>query len=319
MATARRGRRKAGFFFALFAALCAVLILVPTVVPSGTPAAMPFDAALPWLGVPILLLFIAALARKRWLGVLGALAAGAVWCGVFLAVAWPLDDASARDWEKSGATSLTVLSQNLQGAAGGPEASAHTADAAAKRDPDLIALQEVDAASLEAVTGVLAEQYPYRATVGTVGLWSRYPLGETEPLDLGLGWKRALRVAVDHPDGPVAVYLVHAASARLTSHEQRDDMILQLTELVRADPSDRIVAVGDFNAGSHDRVFKNLTYALKEPAQSSGGFGFTWPSQVPLVRLDHILVRGFDASDSRTLRLGESDHRAIIATIWPRV
>ena len=81
----------------------------------------------------------------------------------------------------------------------------------------------------------------------------------------------------------------------------------------------RIVAVGDFNAGSHDRVFKNLTYALKEPAQSSGGFGFTWPSQVPLVRLDHILVRGFDASDSRTLRLGESDHRAIIATIWPRV
>ncbi|KAF5293289.1 hypothetical protein FQR65_LT20110 [Abscondita terminalis] len=278
------GRRRAGVVLAVMAGLLTILILVPRVVPDGSGLALPLEAVLPWLGVPVALVCTAALARRAWLARLVGIAAVIAWGVVFvpriLPLAVPVSNTAA-----SSAAPLTVLSQNLHGADGGPE---KTARAALDRAPDLIAFQELDAASRESVAAVFAGEYPYTATVGTVGLWSRYPLEGIEPLDLGLGWNRAMHVTMMHPSGPIGVYAVHAASARIASHEQRDAMLSELTALAAGDPAERLLVVGDFNAGTDDRSLAGLSGSLEEPRQSSGGFGFTWPRQFPFVRLDHV-------------------------------
>lgn len=304
-----RRRQRVGVLLALLAAGFAALVIAPGIVPGDTAFALPFDAVLPWLGAPIALVLIAALVRRAWLGTLAGVAAAVVWAVAFLPGILPLTPAAG-----SGVEPVGVLSQNLRGAAGDPEA---TARAALDRGPDLIAFQELDAASRAPVAAVLDEEYPHSATVGTLGVWSRVPIERLEPLDLGLGWFRAMRFDLAHPDGPIRVYAAHAASARVFSHAQRDEMLAELAELVRGDPAERVVALGDFNAGSSDRVLAPLLEEMVEPNQTSGGFGFSWPGRFPFVRLDHVLVRGLDATSADTVRLGESDHLAVTAELVP--
>lgn len=304
-----RRRRRVGVLLALLAAGFAALVIAPGIVPDGTPFALPFDAVLPWLGAPIALVILAALVRRAWLGTLAGIAAAVVWAVAFLPGILPLTPATAGGGER-----VSVLSQNLRGAAGDPES---TARAALDRSPDLIAFQELDAASRAPVAAVLDEAYPHSVAVGTLGLWSRFPIDDLEPLDLGLGWYRAMRADLASPEGPIRIYAVHAASARIFSHEQRDEMLTELADLVRDDPSGRVVALGDFNAGSEDRVLAPLLDEVREPNQTSGGFGFSWPRRFPFVRLDHVLVRGFEATDAETVRLGDSDHLAVTAELLP--
>lgn len=310
MASRTGRKRRVGVLIAALAAVLIAALVAPARFPDLFGLALPFEAILPWLGVPVGMLLIAALARRAWLGILVSLAAVAVWSFVFVPRIMPLDPPA----RSSSDTSLTVLSQNLQGAAGDPAA---TTRAVLERSPDLLALQEIDAESRDALEAALLEGYPYAARASTVGLWSRYPILESEQLDLGLGWKRALRAVIETPGGNTTVYVVHAASARLQGHEQRDQMLTELAAQIRADDSSRIIALGDFNAGSDDRSFTPLTELLVEPRQTAGGFGFSWPAQFPFVRLDHVLERGFDPRDMETIPLGDSDHLAVAAELAP--
>lgn len=301
-------RRRVGVLIAALAAVTIAAMLVPERFPDLFGLALPFEAMLPWLGVVVGLLLIAALARRAWLGILVALAAVAVWSWVFVPRVLPLDPATA----SASTGTVSVLSQNLQGGAGDPLASAR---AALSEQPDLLAFQEIDTESREELGRALQDAYPHTANASTVGLWSRYPIRDTQPLDLGLGWPRALRAVVATPGGDTTVYVVHAASARLQGHDARDQMLAELTELVRADASPRIIALGDFNAGPDDRAFTPLLEVLQEPRQTTGGFGFSWPAKFPVVRLDHVLVRGFDPRDVTTVPLGASDHLAVTAEL----
>ncbi|WP_052961398.1 MULTISPECIES: endonuclease/exonuclease/phosphatase family protein [unclassified Leucobacter] len=306
-----RRRRPAGILIALCSALLGAAILWHAQVPDLLGLALPFEAVLPWLGVPIALLLLAALFRRAWFGILMSLAAVAAWSIVFTPRVLPLEPVSG-----SGAAAITVLSQNLHGVDGSPEKSAR---AAIGQQADIVAFEEVDAAARGTVDEVLGGAYPHAVRVGTVSLWSRFPLSNLEPLDLGLGWKRALRVTAETPSGPVRVYAVHAASARIGAHEERDRMLDELRQEIQQDGASRIIAMGDFNAGTDDRAFAPLLELLREPRDSSWGFGFTWPAEFPFVRLDHVLERGFDPRAMRTVELGDSDHLAVVATLRPSV
>lgn len=303
-------RRRVGILIAALAAVLVAAFIVPQRFPDPFGLALPFEAVLPWLGVPVALLLIAALARRAWLGILVSLLAVAVWSFTFVPRIMPLNPAASADT----AETITVLSQNLQGAAGHPGAAAQ---AVLDLQPDLLALQEIDAESRDTLEATLQDAYPHTARASTVGLWSRYPILASEPLDLELGWSRAVRAVVATPGGDTAVYVVHAASARLQSHEQRDKMLAELADRIRLDESPRVIVMGDFNAGSDDRAFAPLAEILVEPRQTSGGFGFSWPRQFPFVRLDHILERGFDPRDMATIPLGDSDHLAVTAELRP--
>jgi vancomycin resistance protein VanJ len=209
----------------------------------------------------------------------------------------------------TGATSLTVASENIH--AQNAAAGAIAADLAAKH-PDVIALQEVDAASRATVAAALDAKYPYSAVVGTVGVWSRIPISGEKGLDLGLGWDRALWVDLDTPGTPTRVYAVHLASVRPGQYQQRDTMLSTLASTVKNDHSARILVVGDFNSASTDRAFVPLTRVVHEESQSDLGFGFTWPATFPVARLDHALTRGLTTVTSTVLPDNGSDHRAIL-------
>ncbi len=309
----RNGRRRAGVLIAACAAVLVAAFLAPERFPDAFGLALLFEAALPWLGVLAALLLIAALVRRAWLGILVSLAAVVAWSIVFVPRILPLEPIAM----VGSAETVSVLSQNVRIGAGDTDEARAAAEQLRGEDADLLALQEIAPDQRDTVAAALGESYPYEAHASTVGLWSRYPILEAEPLDLGLGWDRALRASVQTPGGDTTVYVVHAASARIDGHAQRDEMLTQLAEVIRADGSPRIVTLGDFNASTDDRFFAPLAELLVEPRQSAGGFGFSWPAQFPVVRLDHVLVRGFDARDMATQRLGDSDHLAVSAELRP--
>lgn len=297
----RRARR-----VALSAALLLIAVLcsgIPGVI--GTAAA----AVLPWLGLGLLAVMVAAAFIARRVLVL-TLIPVLVWV---LAMAPSLPGLPVAGPE--GASPLIVASQNVRAQSGGAAASAtHLADNGA----DVIALTELDGESLSAARDALATDYPYASAVGTVAIWSRYPITHAEPLYLGLGWKRALRVEVQTPTAPLAVYVLHAASVRPGHQQDRDTMLAGLADAVAADPAAAMIAVGDFNATSADPALSAIRAQADWVRPTDGTLGFTWPAAFPLARIDQVFVRGLSVLSSTTVRAGNSDHLATVTSITPR-
>ncbi|WP_431826103.1 endonuclease/exonuclease/phosphatase family protein [Microbacterium algeriense] len=264
-------------------------------------------AVLPWLGLVLLALLLTALLRARRVMVL-ILVPALLW---LLALA-PALPAPATPAPGPSASTLTVMSQNVRAHSGGAAASATELAAGGA---DVIALTELDGESLSAAQQALAEEYPYAYAVGTVAVWSRYPFSTTEPLTLGLGWKRALRVEVQSPQRQVAVYVLHAASVRPGHQHDRDTMLQGIAAQVAADPAAAIIAVGDFNAPSTDPSLAAMRSEADWVRPTDGTLGFTWPAAFPVVRIDHVFVRGLDVIASRTVRAGSSDHLATVTTV----
>lgn len=285
------------------AALGMLLLIVCGWIPGviGTAVA----AALPWLGLLLLAMLVTALFLARRVALV-ILAPVLVW---FLAMAPALP---ALPGSADPAAELTIVSQNVRARSGGAAASATEI---ARSGADVIALTELDGDSLSAASEVLAEEYPHSYTVGTVAVWSRYPLANAEPLTLGLGWKRALRVEVQAPAAPVAVYVLHAASVRPGQQHERDTMLSGIAAQVAADPAAALVAVGDFNAPSTDPALAALRAEADGVRPTDGSLGFTWPAAVPLVRIDQVFVRGLDVVTSTTMRAGNSDHLATMTRV----
>lgn len=262
-------------------------------------------ALLPWLGLVVLALVVTALFLARRVIVLLAVPA-LLW---FLAMAPALPGLPA---SASAETELTIASQNVRAHSGG---AATSASELAQSEADVIALTELDGDSLSAASEVLADGYPHSYTVGTVALWSRYPLVNAEPLTLGLGWKRALRVEVQSPAGTVAVYVLHAASVRPGQQQDRDAMLDGIADQVASDEATALVVVGDFNAPSTDPSLAALRAEAEWVRPTDGTLGLTWPAAFPLVRIDQVFVRGLDVVTSNTLRAGNSDHLATMTRV----
>jgi vancomycin resistance protein VanJ len=256
-------------------------------------------ALLPWLGIVALGLVALslALARRTLFLVLVPLV---VWA-IAIAPSLPTPQTAPS------AASLTIVSQNVRAHSGGAGASAQEL---AETGADVIALVELDGDSLVAASEALAERYPHSYAVGTVGVWSRYPLVTAEPLTLGLDWKRALRVTVDGPESEVAVYVLHAASVRPGHQDGRDTMLAGLARTVTADTADSLVVVGDFNAASTDPAMNALRTGMDWVRPTDGSLGLTWPAAFPLARIDQVFARGVTVLSSTTVHAGSSDHLA---------
>jgi vancomycin resistance protein VanJ len=96
----------------------------------------------------------------------------------------------------------------------------------------------------------------------------------------------------------------------------RDIGVQVLGQAVAADPSKRVVLLGDLNGTVGDRALAGLTAQLESAQDVAGdGFGFTWPASFPVLRIDQILVRGVTPDSSWVLPANGSDHRPVEATI----
>ncbi|MEV4348728.1 endonuclease/exonuclease/phosphatase family protein [Actinoplanes sp. NPDC049596] len=297
---AGRARRGAAAVLICAGALLSAVLAAHRAVPGATGSLV--DSALPWLAAPILFLLAGAIVtRHRW-AIAATLTPALIWAVMF---APDLPDRAI-----PGPHDLRVASLNLGTAAPGTALAPIVAE-----NPDVIVLEEVTAADRTAVTTTLTGSYPHRAAAGTVAVYSRFPLSRTNPVDIQIGWTRALATTVTTPAGPVRVYAAHLASARADMTAKRDKTLEALATAVHADPAPRLLLAGDLNTATTDRRFAALAPLRDTQEDAGAGFGFTWPDTLPVVRPDHLLQRGMTTRRAWVTRAPGSDHRAVLADL----
>ncbi|MEV7076319.1 endonuclease/exonuclease/phosphatase family protein [Streptomyces sp. NPDC093990] len=299
----RRGR-----IVAAVALLAALLMLGHAQIPNrvGNLGSL-IETFLPWTGLAVPLLLLCALVRRSATAAVAVLLPAVIWCSLF---GRTLIDKQARGGD------LTVVTHNVNEHNPHP---ARTARALAASGADVVALEELGGAATQEYVSTLARAYPYHSVQGTVGLWSRYPIAGTRPVDIS-PWTRALRTTVHTRKGPVAVFVAHLMSVRFTSSgfstDDRNAAARRLGAALRAETLPRIVLVGDFNGTLDDRALSAATSRLRSAQSAAGaGFGLTWPASFPVVRIDQILVRGVDPRASWTLPATGSDHLPVAARL----
>ncbi|MGW1496498.1 endonuclease/exonuclease/phosphatase family protein [Streptomyces sp. NPDC002402] len=299
-----------GLVLAALAVLIALLMILHAQVPNriGNLGSLS-ETFLPWFAVFIPVILVVAVVRRSATALIALLLPSIVWLNLF----------GGLIADKSGGTgNLTVATHNVN--AGNPDPEG-TAKKVAASGADLLALQELPGGQVTAYEQALAGTYKYHSVQGTVGLWSKYPMTDTAPVDIRLGWTRAMRSTVRTPEGAVAVYVAHMPSVRVKLNagftaNQRDNSADALGEAIAHDRTGKIVLLGDLNGTMNDRSLRSITSQMRSTQGAAGdGFGFSWPASFPMARIDQIMVKGVEPVSSWTLPQTDSDHLPIAARI----
>ncbi|MFE0427286.1 endonuclease/exonuclease/phosphatase family protein [Streptomyces sp. NPDC058953] len=268
------------------------------------------ETFLPWLAVfAVPPLLVAAVWRRSGTALLALLLPIAVWLNLFGGL---ITDKS------SGGGYLTVATHNVN--AGNPDPEG-TAREVAGAGADVLALQELAHGQVDSYRRALAGTYKYHSVQGTVGLWSKYPLKAVKPVDIRMGWTRAMRATVTTPRGEVAVYVAHMPSVRVKMNagftaNERDKSADALGEAIALEEVSQVVLLGDLNGTMNDRALRAVTSQMRSTQGAAGdGFGFSWPASFPMARIDQIMVKGVEPVASWTLPRTDSDHLPIAASI----
>ena len=273
-------------------------------VPTTRGLALIVDTLLPWSWVLIAFLLLVALFRLSLLSVAGVMVPAVVWASMF----WPY----LRPAGDPGESDLTVATQNVGAKLPQPSATALNV---IEEDPDIATFQEVESLSGQIIQDQMDSHYEHAEVQGSVGVWSKWPMSAPEEVDLGLQWIRAFATTISTDHGDVRFYAVHVPSVRPGQESMRNAALRTLSERVEDDQAERVIVAGDFNSASSDRYFEQMTDELTDSREAvGGGFGFTWPSRLPVTRLDHSLSRGLEPVADEVMDRGTSDHRAVLVS-----
>ncbi|MER5562999.1 endonuclease/exonuclease/phosphatase family protein [Streptomyces sp. NPDC002506] len=305
-----RGIWRRGLVLAGLSVLIALVMLVHGRIPNsvGNLGSLS-ETFLPWLGVFLPVLLGLALWRRSASALVALLLPVIVWLNVFGGL--------LTDKQGSGGN-LVVATHNVN--AQNPDPNG-TARQVASSGAQVLALEEIPSDEVDTYKRALADIYPYHSVQGTVGLWSKYPLSDSRPVDINMGWTRAMRSTVKTPTGDIAVYVAHMPSVRVKLNagftaNQRDNSAYLLGEAISAEPNKKVVLLGDLNGTMNDRSLNNITAQMRSTQGAAGsGFGFSWPASFPMARIDQIMVKGIEPKSSWTLPKTESDHLPIAARL----
>ncbi|MEU8621973.1 endonuclease/exonuclease/phosphatase family protein [Streptomyces sp. NPDC048623] len=305
-----RGIWRRGILLALCAVLVALVMVFHAEIPNkiGNLGSLT-ETFLPWFGLFVPLLLALALLRRSATALIALVLPAVVWLNVFGGLVVDKSQAGG---------DLTVVTHNVNAENPDPEG---TARELAASGADVVALEELKGDMVPVYERALAGTYRHHSVQGTVGLWSRHPLRDTRPVDIRLGWTRAMRATVAAPAGEVAVYVAHLPSVRVKLNAgftatQRDASADALGEAISRDRHERIVLLGDLNGTMNDRALNGVTAQLRSTQGAAGdGFGFSWPASFPMARIDQILVRGVEPMSSWTLPETRSDHLPVAARV----
>ncbi|MBX7551323.1 endonuclease/exonuclease/phosphatase family protein [Streptomyces sp. NPDC004232] len=299
-----------GIVLALLALLLALVMLLHSHIPNqvGNLGSLT-ETFLPWLGLAIPLLLLCAVLRRSATALLAVLLPVIVWLNLF----------GGLIVDRTGpGGNLMVATHNVN--AQNPDPTG-TATAVAASGADVLALEEVPNTAVPVYEKALAPTYKHHAVVGTVGLWSKYPMSDVQAVDIKLGWKRAMRATVTTPEGPIAVYVAHMPSVRVKveagfTARQRDTSADALGEAIAGEPLKRVILLGDLNGTMNDRSLNAVTAQMRSTQGAAGsGFGFSWPAAFPMARIDQIMVKGIQPTSSWTLPRTGSDHLPVAARV----
>jgi vancomycin resistance protein VanJ len=313
-----------GLVLAVLALLLGLLMLLHARIPNriGNLGSL-VETFLPWFGLFIPVLLAAALWRRSPSTVVALLLPVIVWLNLF--------GAQLTDKSHPG-SDLTVASHNV--GADNPD-PADTARDLAASGADVLALEELIPQTTSTYEKELANTYPHHTVMGTVGLWSKLPLSDTQPIDImnygpaaatipadkKIAPNRALRTTVTTDHGPLTVYVAHLGSVRVNPRAgfwtaSRNIGVQALGKAIAAEKNQRVVLLGDLNGTMDDRALNDITSQMHSAQDTAGdGFGFTWPTSFPVVRADQILVRGVKPDSSWVLPATGSDHLPVAAGI----
>lgn len=263
------------------------------------------------------LLLLAALLRAR---LLSALAVVAVAGQVVLVL--PGLGAARLPAGASTAPRLRVVTANLY--VGNREPSA-AGVALRALHPDVLVVPELTPAGLAGLrAGGLLDDLPHAAYDLTgrpesVGLFSRLPL--TDVVLHPIGTRVLPRATVLVGGRRVRILAAHTLPPFLTWEGLWRAGLVDLRDEARHEPLPLVMA-GDFNADRDHAPFRALLSAGLRDAHDERGRGLvrTWPTGLPLLQLDHVLVRdGAGARIAvravREARVEGSDHEAVVADL----
>ncbi len=304
------GMWRRGIVTAVVAVVLAGLLLFHADVPNrvGNLGSL-LETFLPWLGLLVPVLLVVALLRRSVTALIAVLLPTAVWFNLFGGL---LTDKAGTGGN------LTVLTHNVNADNPDPDGTAKDVIAA---HADVVALEELAAGQVARYSRDLAAAYPYHSVQGTVGLWSKYPLSSVRPVDIRLGWTRAMRATAATPHGKVAVYVAHMPSVRVKfdagfTAGQRDRAADALGSAIAAETLPHVVLLGDLNGTMNDRALASVTSQMRSTQGAAGnGMGFSWPASFPMARIDQIMVKGIEPVSSWTLPRTGSDHLPVAARL----
>ncbi|MET9131641.1 endonuclease/exonuclease/phosphatase family protein [Streptomyces antibioticus] len=299
-----------GLVLAALALLFSLVMLVHSRIPNrfGNLGSLT-ETFLPWIGLFIPLLLVLALVRRSATALIAVVLPAVVWLNLF---------GGLLSEKTGGGGDLTVATHNVN--ADNPDPSGTARDVAAS-GADVVALEELTASAVPVYEKALATTYRYHSVQGTVGLWSKYPLSGVKPVDIKLGWTRAMRATAATPEGDVAFYVAHLPSVRVKlqagfTARQRDKSADALGEAIADERIDQVVLLGDLNGTMNDRSLNAVTSQMRSTQGAAGhGFGFSWPASFPMARIDQIMVKGVEPVTSWTLPQTTSDHLPVAARV----
>jgi vancomycin resistance protein VanJ len=304
------GAWRRGWFLAVLALLLGLALFLHSEVPNtiGNLGSL-WETFLPWGGVLVPVLALLALLRRSLIALVALLLPALVWLNLF----------GGQFTSKSGTGGdLTVVTHNVN--AGNPD-PARTARELSGSGADIVALEEVAGSQAAQYDKGMAGAYRYHKRVGTVGVWSKYPMRDAQTVDIKMGWPRAMRATVATPKGDVAVYAAHLPSVRLQfasgfTAGQRDDSAEALGRAIAQDRTGKAVLLGDLNGTMNDRALAPVTSQMRSTQGAAGdGPGFSWPASFPTTRIDQIMVKGLEPVSSWSLPTTGSDHLPVAASV----
>jgi len=124
------------------------------------------------------------------------------------------------------------------------------------------------------------------------------------------------RVTID--DRALIVALVDISSSWFIARRKAFSVIREALLPYRDEP---LVLLGDFNTPPDSCWFDPLRETMTNAFESAGhGYAATWPSLMPILRLDQIWTSGVRVVSCEIGFNWRSDHRPVVATIdWESV
>ncbi|WP_244444517.1 endonuclease/exonuclease/phosphatase family protein [Nitratireductor basaltis] len=232
---------------------------------------------------------------------------------------------------------MRFLTYNIHGCRGtdGRCDASRIAEVIAQCDPDVIALQELDVGRARSggvdqaheIARHLDMKFHFHAAMrveeehyGNAVLTSRDMRVVKSGILPAPGEPRgALHVEISGDAGPVHVMTTHLGVMRGQRNHQLDRLLS--ANWIAGVPEDMpLVLMGDLNAIPFSSVYRRLSREMKDATHYRGRRGATFPSRFPMLRIDHIFMRGPVSSrgsevyDSALTRLA-SDHRPLYADL----
>lgn len=262
----------------------------------------------PYFGLPFGLFIVPVVLFRRWKLVLLAAVPFLMWAAFMVAVNLLLvRSKSCPDGPMLRVATVNVLIGNAEMGA--------LADAVLAQSPDVIVFEEL-ALELEELSSALAQAYPYRISTETpwLTLVSRIPVENMRrlPLDPPIPGREQLAADLRIESRAVTIVGMHAIPPLNGETYAQHDKQYDVVEFSIRETDGPVIVFGDINATVYSPSLIGFLRRTGLRPVSSPSQEVTHRPMFGLgIRIDHVLIRGFDACSEEVFNLPGSDHEGL--------